>query len=71
MITLRQTHIVTIIDDHSALLMRPNRSEQLSSVSVCHVQVFAGFSGHSKSVHKKYIYIYDWKDRFVVNLTVW
>ena len=27
------------------------RSKQLSSVSVCHVQVFAGFSSHGNSIH--------------------
>ena len=27
------------------------RSKQLSSVSVCHAQVFAGFSGHSNSIY--------------------
>ena len=27
------------------------RSKQLSSVSVCHMQVFAGFSDHGNSIH--------------------
>ena len=32
----------------NTLLMRPNK---LSSVSVCHEQVFAGFSGQDNSIH--------------------
>ena len=34
------------------------KSKQLSSVTVCRVQDFAGFSRHGNSIHNLYIYIY-------------